>query len=487
MLTSRQRLLLFLSVGLILVLLVSVLVHRNRSLAPARPDDARGSTPRAAESLATRLYLPAVLHVYPSFSGFGIETASLLEDASLSAGLLNASFLRRNGLSWADVAPAEELRYWPAELEAELAYNSGYLHLELILVVRRTPEWAQALPGSFCGPISQEKIPAFAQFMHEVVARYSQAPYNVHYYEIWNEPDVAGHQGDEVYGCWGDPTEAYYGGEYYGEVLKAVYPQVKSASPLAQMLLGGLLLGCDPNTTAACDDPAPLKFLEGVLRSNAGACAGNGCFDGVSFHAYDYYGGGLGRFFNPSWPASWDTTGPVLATKAQFIKNLLNEYRVSGKYLINTESALLKVVPPCDQACQDTKAYYLAQLYAMANAEGLRGNLWYSLAGWRDSGLVDASNQKLPAFHAFIASQSLLEQAVYQDRVAEYPGVTGYRFHRPGGPLWLVWSLDGRDHAITLPKTPSRIWDVFGAEQVIPGATISVTIAPQYIQFDSGD
>ena len=44
-----------------------------------------------------------------------------------------------------------------------------------------------------------------------------------------------------MFGCWDDPEDAYYGGEYYAEMLKVVYPVIKEADPEAKVLFGGLL------------------------------------------------------------------------------------------------------------------------------------------------------------------------------------------------------------------------------------------------------
>ena len=52
----------------------------------------------------------------------------------------------------------------------------------------------------------------------------------VKYWEIWNEPDIpAGSisDPDQPGGCWGDPADPYYGGQKYGEMLKAVYGTIK--------------------------------------------------------------------------------------------------------------------------------------------------------------------------------------------------------------------------------------------------------------------
>ena len=85
-----------------------------------------------------------------------------------------------------------------------------------------TPAWAQKYPGVACGPISEDALDDFAEFMAALVSRYSQPPYNVRYWEIGNEPDIDRTLVDSqsIYGCWGEKDDPYYGGKYYGEMLK---------------------------------------------------------------------------------------------------------------------------------------------------------------------------------------------------------------------------------------------------------------------------
>ena len=226
-----------------------------------------------------------------------------------------AHWTKRNALIWSVVEPVEGTYNWGnvASLEEELA-DAAAQGLEMILVVQGTPIWAQELPGIHCGPISPDKLAAFGDFLSEAVRRYSAPPFNVRYWEVWNEPDASWQRVNPAarYGCWGDGTAPYFGGPYFGEMLEVVYPRMKEANPEVQVLLGGLLLDCDP--LAPPEDPAEpgaLKdctsstFLEGVLQMGDGAY-----FDGVSFHAYDLYYGEPGDYRNPNWHSSWDTTGP---------------------------------------------------------------------------------------------------------------------------------------------------------------------------------
>lgn len=56
---------------------------------------------------------------------------------------------------------------------------------------------------------------------------------------------------------------------------------------------------------------------------------------------------------------------------------------------MNTENAII-----CDncignQDYEQTKAYYVAQSYAVAIAQDLSANVWFSATGWRTSNLLD--------------------------------------------------------------------------------------------------
>ncbi|MFQ5615847.1 MAG: hypothetical protein ACE5GO_05235, partial [Anaerolineales bacterium] len=159
-------------------------------------------------------------------------------------------WVRLNGLFWSDIEPTEGERDWDQlSLFEERIQAASAAGLQMIVIVRSTPAWAQARPGYYCGPVHPGKLATFGKFMHDLVSRYSQPPFNVRYWELGNEPDIDPRHvpPDNIFGCWGDENSPYYGGEYYAEMLKAVYPQVKAADPDTQVLVGGLLLDCDPN------------------------------------------------------------------------------------------------------------------------------------------------------------------------------------------------------------------------------------------------
>jgi hypothetical protein len=438
-----------------------------------------------AESMS---YLPIVSRNYPLFNPFGVELDSITIGGGLNEMTAAGSgWIRRNALLWSSVEPTQGARNWSAlsVLDYELS-NAAKAGVKTILIIRSTPAWAQAVPGYSCGPIRNDSslagFAAFASFMRDVVTRYSAPPFNVQYYEMWNEPDVdpVFVSKDSMYGCWGNTSDDNYGGGYYGEMLKVVYPQIKAANATAQVLIGGLLLDCDPNLPGACADSKPPHFLDGILSAGAGAY-----FDGVSFHAYDYYQNSLGQYYNANWGASGSSSGPVLLAKAQYLKGVLASYNLRGKYLINTESAILSD-SACDAACQQTKAYYVSQVYGASLIAGLRANIWFNAFGWRNSGLLMADRSPYPAYNAYTFAHQKLAGFLSGSEASSYPGVRQYTFNQDNRTLWLLWSLDGTSHSVTLPFTPTGVWrwdavtNTYKADPL--SASVNVDAAPLYVE-----
>ena len=400
-----------------------------------------------------------------------------------------ASWIRVNALLWSDVEPFEGQRNWGAvQYFDDLLASASEMGLETVLIVRSTPLWARIDQGSKCGRIREEKFQAFADFMLDLVDRYSAAPYNVKYWEIWNEPDVdpALVKFDSIYGCWGDQQDIYNGGQYYGQLLKVIYPQIKSIHPEVKVVVGGLLLDCDPVNlpewppgSGQLKDCSSARFLEGVLESGAADS-----FDAVGFHAYDYYGEKLGAYGNLNWNSTWNTTGPLVIKKTDYLKALLARFG-TDKELLNTENALIcgSSLAICSSEAFDlTKAYYAAISLGAGRMVGLTANIWYSISGWRSSGLVGRNYTPLPVFESYQFSIQELDTAVFRRNINEFQGWSGYEFDRDGTRVWLVWSTDETAGAIRLQKIPDAVYDVFG-NPLQPVQELVATIAPIYLEW----
>ena len=469
----------------------------------------RASGERALEDeeALTTIHLPLVvdgLINLPNFvdTPFGVEvrpTSDLPGMQKVSGA--GASFTRLNGIFWANVEPVEGQRNWSAVAGQEVQLKFAAANdLKAVLVVRHTPAWAQKVPGAFCGPIKEDKLDAFGDFLYDLVARYSKPPYYVKYWEIYNEPDVDPSlvKADSAYGCWGDPADPYYGGGYFAEMLKVAYPKIKAADPEAQVLVGGLLLSCNPaSLNCSSVEITASKFFEGILVNQGGDY-----FDGVAFHNYDFYLFNIGAYFSRKWNSAWDTTGPALGAKVTFLTDLMTDHGVSGKFLMDTENAILcgsATDPPGGPGCESdpdsafelTKAYYVAQAYAAALATGLTANIWFSHTGWRNSGLLYDDLTPRPAFDAYEFSRDRLGEATYigpigSSDVGGDSDLLGYKFQRPNGKLvWVIWAKDRVSHLLTLAIPPDTAWDVFGNQlSLLDASALSIALEPRYLEWD---
>ncbi len=413
---------------------------------------------------------------------FGIETDTNAQNGKRIKDAIGAGWVRVNGAVWHQIEDKEGQLNWAAAapLEAtlkDLAANG----LQPVLIVRGTPSWAQQVAGSFCGPVKPDKLVNYALFIRSLASRYSAAPFNVKYWEIGNEPDVSAsdfiNKPDVPFGCMGDAKDEYYGGGTYAELLKIAYSQIKEAAPTAFVMTGGLLLDCDPQNPPKDKDCKPARFIEGVLK-NGGALA----FDGISFHAYDYFEGKPGVYSNANWNSRANATGPVVAAKARYLKEILAKHSASGKFLINTETALI-----CFQ-CPDTsldleisKAYYVAQSSAAAWAEGLSGNIWYSFSGWEQSGLQDAKGAPTLAYQALTQFPRLMQGAFYNKTRTTDDGVRIYEFKRGEALLWVAWSLDGANHPLQMPTAPKKVTNALGV--AVPQPWTQINGMPIVIEF----
>lgn len=480
---------------LVAMALLGLLFGGLLSLPVFGQNGAGSTTPAAARSAdrsraGIQIYLPMVAGKFPLATTFGVEMQTINDDGGLQqVSAAGAYVVRRNGLLWSAVQPDEAGGYnWGAvaDLESELI-NAAKENLQVILIVDSAPVWAQKFPGSYCGPIAENKFAAFGSFLQAAVTRYSQPPFNVHYWEIYNEPEKPFEYIESGIGCWGDTgaSNHLFGGDYYGKMLSVVYPYIKAGNPSAQVLNGGLLLGCPPDhPDDVCQSDESYAFLQGILQTGANA------FDGVSFHSYDYAMPSLGVYSNYNWNSAWNTTGPVLLAKADFVRQVLAQNGASGKYLVNTEAALVNKGAVCDSVCEQNKAYYVSQLYAAGVAADLRMNVWYSIrSGWEHTDLLGAGNVPLPAYNAYKFARSELGDAKFFRSIGDYPGVMGYEFSRIGQRIWLLWSIaDASDVTITLPGTPSEVWtwDVTNSQYVAGAPSTSLTVgrAPLYLEWN---
>jgi hypothetical protein len=406
-------------------------------------------------------------------SFFGTESHNLGFPASnqliQDSGL---NLIRHNALVWHEIEEIEGERNWDAAADLEeFLITASENGLEVILIVRGTPTWAQLVEGSFCGPIKPDKLAAFKDFMFAAVSRYSAPPFNVKFWELGNEPDVdtSAVRPNSVFGCWGDKTDPDYGGGYYTEMLKTVYPAIKEADSESQVLLGGLLLDCDPVYPPAGEQCGSGNFCSGVLRNGGGDY-----FDIVSFHAYPYYSGpsyGFPSLYYDVHHPKWENRGGVVLGKIQFIRQVMATYNVV-KPLLHTEGSLLchpqntiDCEPP-GEGFFEAQADYVPRLYVRNWANDVSGTIWYQFEGpgWRFGGLLDDEQNPKPAFQALKALTDKISGMKFSKPLTNYDRLEAYEFVSDEKTVWVLWSPDEVDVQIDLPENLSAVYDKYGQE-----------------------
>ncbi|WP_376791085.1 hypothetical protein [Thermoflexus sp.] len=481
--------------GVMVVLAAALGLTMSR--ANALDDRVRNSDKRAADSGSdyglqnTRpvtTYLPLVTMNYPPPPPvFGVEINRGAVGATLSQTIeAGVWWVRYNGILWSEVEPEIGLRDWSklSDVEQEIRALSAHGLIPMV-IVRGTPSWAQRVQGSYCGPIKEDALDEFAAFMREVVSRYSVEPYNVKYWELGNEPDVDPGlvPPTSPFGCWGDKGDDYYGGGYYAEMLKRVYPAIKQADPTAQVVVGGLLLDCDPQSGTGGCDRQPGRFLEGILRNGGGPF-----FDILAYHAYPLW--------TPDERGDWDLNHPhwrhrggALLGKLDFIKSVFQNYGISKPILMNEGGLMCDSRDDNDPACsrddfRDDQAKYVVRLYARTWAHNILGSVWYTMngPGWRQGGLLDGSQHPRPSYDAFKFMSTLLEGSSYRGPLAT-GALEGYAFFNKSArrEYQVYWTNDkAYTTTLTLPKG-AVAYNKFGQTLTPMDGKISVGFDPVFI------
>jgi hypothetical protein len=453
-----------------------------------------GVAPTSAQPKAapTRfVYLPVVMRFQAM--PFGAETSrgwmanTMVGDRARQLGI---RWVRLNAVSWRLVQPARGAPYdvsglsiFDRDLQAALAAG-----LTPVVIVHDSPAWAtinQPYPTS-CGAVRPDRLADFALFMGWLATHYQNS---VRYWEIGNEPDVDPRlvTADNVFGCWGDIDDPYYGGEQYGNMLKVVTPAIKRANPSAQVVIGGLAL-VTPNTTSP-DHGKPENFFEGILRSGAG-----NSFDLVAYHSYPpYTNQPLDYDYDLDPHGDWAALGGATLGKAKYLRAVMGKYGVNKPLALN-ETGLTCPTPPDGYCAGAGPTFYQAQAdYALrmmtrAWSIGVQQIVWYTLqgTGWHNSGLLDAQQRPRPvylAYQQFITQTNQSESPVpVHDYDRSDVSVEAYRFNKGSILVDIVWAKDLSTYYVKLPPRFIKAYTQYGADQPPIGPYLPVAFSPIYIQ-----
>ena len=224
----------------------------------------------------------------------------------------------------------------------------------------------------------------YAARMQRIVRHF--APLGVHFYEIWNEPNVV-----QFWPTADDPDRAT---TEYMDMVKAAYPRIKAADPRSVVLVGALArreyVGGRPN------DWVEAMYDKGL----------KGNFDALSLHPYT----------DPEIPGkntqpaySWLQMAGPWEDRTPSVRELMIEHGDGAKRVWITEfaaptgGALGFPVSERRQAVILERAVTLAQSYPW-----LGGFLWYSLRdsenGREQFGVLRADWTRKPAFGEYVAA-----------------------------------------------------------------------------------
>ncbi len=435
---------------------------------------------------------------------FGVEVHNgRLQNATLQqrAEEMGTAWVRFNSLSWRDVQsePDTPIDAWNwdamSRFEADLE-QAAAMGLTPLVIVDDFPDWA-TIPYinpytneetiAPCAALKEEYFDDYATFLREAVARYKEPPYSVRYWEMGNEVDVDPRllSGDlqELFGCWGNIEDPYYGGEHYGEMLKVVVPEMRGVDPDAQIVIGGFLM--DRADTQVVGRGKPEKFFEGILKAGAADM-----MDVVSFHSYPWYDWEQGREGDSDLSDyRWSMWGGMTIGKARYLRDVMQQYDVDKPLMLSEAALLFWGATPTEDFLQ-AQADHAVRVVTRAMSQGIQAHIWYTLhsSGWNSSGLLYSNNEPKPAYTAYrqLAQQVGASNFTPEIVTTYASGIEAYRFAVGTHSVDVVWSQgatdkysslsDGafveafsRDGAAIVPmRSPARV--------VVP-----VGIAPVYI------
>ena len=378
----------------------------------------------------------------PELPIFGIEIRSQNCDEPhfdkfIQAG---ADTTRYGYLSWARMEPTNTTAdnyHW--EKYDQLMADYGERGLSTIIIIADIPSWAGQTRS---GPFNDDSRADFAEFVGAVVNRYSRPPYNIKYWELFNEPDGTKPLYGATINTWG-----YYGREY-ALMLKEVYPAIKAADPASQVVMGGLAY--DAFVQPDGSGNFYQWFVEDVIK-NGGA----DYFDIMNFHYY--------YFAHETW-------GNIIG-KTTHLKNVLAYYGVT-KPMICSEVGIWGYEDPY---YLDLQARYVPMVFSRGFSVGLETVLWFPLSTKEgqtfEGGLL--RGEDLSAKPAYISYQTMTsELGEYRYSAVVETGAAnleGYEFisSMSGKIKQVVWAQEDTSGQMTFPYERIRVVAIDGSVQFV--------------------
>lgn len=230
--------------------------------------------------------------------------------------------------------------------------------MALIVRLSNPPSWTRVLTDTVGTYAPPDKVEDFADFVRAVVERYRG---RIHYYQLWNEPNI--------YPEWGNyPINP----EAYTALLKASATAARAADPTVVIIAGALAatIELSPKAAAGMNNLSDLLFLQRMYDAGAAPY-----FDIVAMQGYGLWSGPTDRRMQPR---------VLNIAHHQFVRDLMVKNGDAHKPIwiaeMNWNVAPADINPVYGQVTEAQQARYLPLAYARIRQEwpwiGV-ANTWY--------------------------------------------------------------------------------------------------------------
>jgi len=278
-----------------------------------------------------------------------------IEGGNLTAypWLVEPSWVRM-WVRWTEIESEPGVYAWNS-IHDEGIFGLGRSSNKIALTIITTPEWARRYPEVRCSPPAPEYMVNYVAFIIAVIERYSPDAI-----ELGNEPEVPhyliGDRLDHWIGCWGPD------GFEYAEMLKLVYPVVKTIYPDVTIVAGSLML-----------DDTQQNFWPQALEAGA-----SGFYDVLSYHAYTDYP--INDF-------------EIISRKAEFLRSI---GETAPLWLTETSLLCRDEYVACENESKTQQADFIRYIMDRREKSDFDLAFWFTLANnhWNNSDLVHRREPK---------------------------------------------------------------------------------------------
>jgi hypothetical protein len=492
------------------------------------------STNQVDASTAQEIYLPVVMSAERAHLNTVVGAEGF--DKELSDGVraryeeLRPGWWRQNLFSFAThmpnkgvIDPANESDM-PVTLslnDVDVALNDllggdGAAYTRIIATLKHSPEWARKSGSNVCSPLLPASFEYLRMYVFYIIEHYG---HDLQVLEFGNEVDSylpPGHEHAPYYGCWGDPTDTYYGGDYYGEALghfaDAVWDANAEFGTNVTPATGGFALPCSatqvqlqtvrasgvdtfeafysPNAlrpdTITGSNPDQCNFVSGMIQGlrEYGLKKREVADIALSFHIY------------VSHPDEWMAYSyPTL--KRDFLAAVYESHGIDLDDVVvyMSEGGYICGEATCedDPNFEGDKARYSVTLPIQALAEDYEMFIWFPLrwAGWHDAGLVRNDGTALPAFISATHLNSVFHE-IQREQFAQGP--FAYDIVPVGAPdllrafalsegsrTWEIWWMDSHNGSYELQlSSEDQAFDLYGS-QIEHAGSVEIGFDPIFI------